>query len=266
MAVADPVSSFAALLDGPPFAWNLHDFARDRAMSSVQADALAAELRLVLLDTAEGRIAVLPSRWQNFVAALLDRLARFHEEHPDLQGPGREKLRLSLQPRLPEAAFTAALQNLAGTGEICLDGAFVRLVSHVARLTPDDEKLWRQISPLLGAGERFRPPRVRDIANLLRRPEADIRRVLKVVGRMGLADEVAQDHFFLRATIRECVSLLADIAREAARGEFTAAQFRDRVTSGRKVAIQILDFFDRHEVTLRRGDLRRLNKKGLNLF
>ena len=39
--------------------------------------------------------------------------------------------------------------------------------------------------------------------------------------------------------------------------DFTAAQFRDRLDNGRKVAIQILEFFDRHGITLRRGDLRR---------
>ena len=36
--------------------------------------------------------------------------------------------------------------------------------------------------------------------------------------------------------------------------------------NGRKVAIQILDFFDRHGVTLRRGDLRRINPHRLDLF
>ena len=49
-------------------------------------------------------------------------------------------------------------------------------------------------------------------------------------------------------------------------GVFTAAQFRDRVENGRKVAIQILDFFDRHGVTLNRDDLRRVNRHRLDLF
>ena len=35
---------------------------------------------------------------------------------------------------------------------------------------------------------------------------------------------------------------------------------------GERNAIQVLDFFDRHGVTLRRGDLRRLNKHRLDLF
>ena len=49
-------------------------------------------------------------------------------------------------------------------------------------------------------------------------------------------------------------------------GQFSAAQFRDRLDNGRKVAIQILEFFDRHGVTLRRGDVRRINKHRIDLF
>ena len=74
----------------------------------------------------------------------------------------------SLQPRLP-APFSAFLQGLATSGEIALDGAWVRLPSHAVRLTPADERLWAQIAPLLGGDERFRPPRVRDIAGDARR-------------------------------------------------------------------------------------------------
>ena len=62
------------------------------------------------------------------------------------------------------------------------------------------------------------------------------------------------------------VEIAADVAAQAENGQFTAAQFRDRLDNGRKVAIQILEFFDRHGVTLRRGDLRRINKHRLDLF
>ena len=61
-------------------------------------------------------------------------------------------------------------------------------------------------------------------------------------------------------------SIVADVAAQAEGGAFAAAQFRDRVANGRKVAIQILDFFDRHGVTLRKGDLRKINKHRLDLF
>ena len=60
--------------------------------------------------------------------------------------------------------------------------------------------------------------------------------------------------------------IVIDVATKADGGWFRAAEFRDRMDNGRKVAIQILDFFDRHGVTLRRGDLRRLNRHRLDLF
>src|SRR5207253_10945465 len=134
------------------------------------------------------------------------------------------------------------------------------------RLTADDERLWPTIAPLLSGAARFRPPRVRDTATLLGLRETDVRRLLNLLGRMGKVDEVALDHFFLRATVAEMVGIIVDLGRTQPHGQFGASQFRDRVGNGRKVAIQILEFFDRHGVTLRRGDLRRINKYRLDLF
>jgi selenocysteine-specific elongation factor len=260
LAVANIEGSLRALLTAPPYMWDWSVFARDRALSQAQATALADRLQLVVL---AGGIAMLPETSRTFRAALSDLLTAFHAENPDLQGMGRERLRLALQPRLPTAAFMDALGSLARDGDIVLEGAFVRLASHIVRLTAQDEEAWDAVEPMLGGAQRFRPPRVRDVAGLLGRPESDIRRLLKLVGRLGRADEVAHDHFFLRPTVREMVTIAADLAEQ---GEFTAAQFRDRVENGRKVAIQILDFFDRHGLTLRRGDLRRINKHRLDLF
>jgi selenocysteine-specific elongation factor len=46
----------------------------------------------------------------------------------------------------------------------------------------------------------------------------------------------------------------------------TVADLRNRLDSGRKVAIDLLEFFDRHGVTIRRGDFRVLNQPKLGLF
>ena len=264
LALPDVAQSLRALLSAEPYQWDWTAFSRDHALSHAQASALAEALELVILDSGGAMIAMLPGHWDGFAASLLERLAQFHAENPDVQGIGREPLRLSLQPRLPARAFAVALQRLAHAGSIALDGAFIRLASHTIRLTDDDETMWDEILPLLGGGARFRPPRTRDIAGLIGAEESEIRRLLKLVARLGRVDEVAHDHFFLRETVREMASIIADIA--SAEPAFTAAQFRDRVDNGRKVAIQILDFFDRHGVTLRRGDLRRINKHRLDLF
>src|SRR3954470_596935 len=104
--------------------------------------------------------------------------------------------------------------------------------------------------------ERFRPPRTRDIAAALHTPEPVVRATLKRLQRMGQLVEVAQDHFFLRETVAEMVVVAGAV--EASEGLVTAAAFRDRLDNGRKVAIQILEFFDRTGVTIRDGDTRRV--------
>jgi selenocysteine-specific elongation factor len=265
-AVADPLAAFEAMLATPPFAWDFGSFARDRALPAIATERISDALRLVLLETRTSRIAIAPGRWQAFTSMLVEQLATYHAENPDLQGIGREKLRFLMQPHLPAATFVVALQKIAAGGRIVLDGSFVRLATHAVRLAPKDQAAWKSIALLLAGEARFRPPRIRDIANTTSFPERDVRRLLKLAGRLGWADEVAHDHFFLRSTVHEMVAIMADVAAHAEGGAFAAAQFRDRVENGRKVAIQILDFFDRHGVTLKRGDLRRVNKHLLDLF
>jgi selenocysteine-specific elongation factor len=266
LAIADPLHALESLLQVSPFTWDLATFVRDRALPAGEAVRIADALRLVVLPTSTARLALLPQRWQAFATMLTEALAAFHLENPDLQGIGRERLRGLLLPRMPADVFVVALQLIAASSAIVLDGAFVRLASHSVRLTEKDEAAWAAFAPLLGGEVRFRPPRVRDIAGVTTHPERDVRRLLKLVGRLGWADEVAHDHFFLRATVQEMAVIVIDVAAHSEDGTFTAAQFRDRVDNGRKVAIQILDFFDRHGMTLKRGDLRRINKHRVDLF
>jgi selenocysteine-specific elongation factor len=266
LALADPSASFVALLETPPFAFDLAAFARDRALSDERRDQLALALGLVILEGGDSKIALTRDRWALFASTMLERIGAYHAENQDLQGLGREQLRVTSQPKLPKPAFDIALKMLAGSGQLVLDGAFVRLPLHEVQLSSEDRAAWEMVAPLLGEAQRFRPPRVRDLAVATGRAEKDLRRVLKRVGRMGWADEVAHDHFFLRSTVSEMTTIIADLSASAKDGSFSAAQFRDRVDNGRKVAIQILDFFDRHGVTLRKGDERRINRHRLDLF
>src|SRR5690606_15282451 len=134
-----------------------------------------------------------PAAWLKLKRSLVAALSKFHAEYPDLAGMGLEKLRLQLDPRLPAPAFAAVLQGMARAKEIALDGAWVRLPKHEVRLTPQDESLWSKVRPLISGRERFRPPRVRDIASLQHLADPEIRRLFKVLGRIGKVDEVAHD-------------------------------------------------------------------------
>ncbi len=253
------------MLEIAPHFADLSAFGRDRALGAAQLESIAKRLGVVPAAAGDRVFALSAAVWARFKRSLLEMLKQFHATNPDVPGIGLEKLRMQLEPRLPIKPFMSVLQGFVQAKEIGLDGAWVRLAGHEVRLTPADEKLWTRVEPLIGGAERFRPPRVRDIAGMINVREMDVRRLLKLLVRMGKVDEVALDHFFRRVTVSEMVDIIVDLGAALPEG-FSAAQFRDRVDNGRKVAIQILEFFDRHGVTLRRGDLRRVDKHRRDLF
>lgn len=271
LSETDPDAAVAGLLAVAPWHLDLTAFARDRALAADAPSEIAARLGLVAL-TAGGTLTVFaPERWALYGEALVAELARFHEASPDLPGMGAEKLRLALLPRLARPVFTEALHHLAEAGALVREGAWVRLPGHEVRLTATDERLWESLAPQLAGPARFRPPRVRDLAASTGEAESEIRRLMKLLARMGKVDEVAHDHFFLRPALAEMVAMASALSTTAPGREFPASAFRDRIEDGghavgRKVAIQILEFLDRHGVTLRRGDLRRINRHRLDLF
>ena len=233
---------------------------RDRALSPADAAAALSRARIV------AGLALSPAHLDALQRGIIDALSAFHAENPDLPGMGRERLRLALTPRLPKDAYLALLRGEADAGRIVPDGAFLRLPGHEVRLSVEDEALGARILPSLTGDLRYRPPRVRDFATDFGVDEKEVRRVLRMTQKLGRTDQIAHDHFFARAVTADMVTILRDVAAATPDGWFTAPLFRDRVQNGRKVAIEILDFFDRHGVTLRRGDLRRLNPHRLDLF
>ncbi|MFC0201199.1 selenocysteine-specific translation elongation factor [Paracoccus rhizosphaerae] len=259
-AAADPAAALVGMLRVAPV--DLAMFTRDRGLTAEQAAAALARAD----GTTMGGLILSRAQMEGLRQGLLDQLAQFHADNPDLPGMGRERLRLSLTPRLTKDANLAFLRRASDAGSVIMDGAFLRLPGHEVRLTPEDEALWDSIRPALLGEMCFRPPRVRDFAGTLGVDEKEVRRVLKLTQKLGRTDQIAQDHFFAREVTARMVAILRDVAAQSADGWFTAAAFRDRVQNGRKVAIEILDFFDRHGVTLRRGDLRRLNPHRLDLF
>ncbi|WP_134724920.1 selenocysteine-specific translation elongation factor [Paracoccus luteus] len=263
-ALPDPARALAAMLAVPPLVVDLTAFARDRALSPDQSAALAGAVTVI--DAGATRLALSHATARGLAAAVEGTLADFHAANAEMQGMGRERLRLAVTPRLPREGFAAWLSARVDAGAVVVEGAFLRLPGHTARMTPEDEALLARILPELGGAARFRPPRVRDMATGWAVPEGDVRRVLRMAARQGRVDQIRPDHFFLRTTTAEMVRIIAEVQAAAPDGWVTAAAFRDRVQNGRKVAIEIMDFFDRQGVTLRRGDLRRINPHRADLF
>jgi selenocysteine-specific elongation factor len=254
----DAEKAVAALGALPLGAIELPRFARARALTEANANALWTQAGLVRI----GAYGLSPQRWEALSQLMLAGLAKHHGDSPESPGLDHGRLRLLLAERLPPPLFAAAIDALQAAKRIETDGARLRLPGHSVQLTPNDEKLWARIEPLM-AKAKFEPPRVRDFAQGLGAKEEDVRTLLRRLAKMGRLVQVAPDHFFPRPVVAAMVAIVADMSLK---GEVTAAAFRDRIGTGRKLAILVLEFFDRAGITARRGDLRRVQKDKLGLF
>jgi selenocysteine-specific elongation factor len=266
LAIEQPGAAIEALLDRWPWFVDIAAFSRDRALAGSQIDAALPQAPHMRIPAGEGAVLVSPETWRRLQASARAALAAFHGAHPELPGLPAPRLAAALEPRLPPVIAAAVVQALVERGALAFEGGTVRLPDHRFGLDPADERLWGAIAPLLSDQARFRPPRANEIAPLLKAPEAEVRRVLKALARRREVVEVSSDHFFRRETVEEMAAIALDIAAGEPGGQFSAAQLRDRLDNGRKVAIQILEYFDRRGLTLRRGDLRRINPARADLF
>ena len=202
------------------------------------------------------------ARWDALLARVIDVLAIEHARTPDAVGPGRDRLRRMATPSLNAATFGALVDMLKATDRLLQTGAWLHLPEHRVELSAHDRDRFARARALLeGASEANNPPRVRDIARALNEDEGAIRGLFVRLASQGEVYKVAPDHYFLPTTVHALAGVVADLQHSD--GVARAAAFRDRIGVGRKVAIQILEFFDRISYTRRLGDEHRIIQPGL---
>ncbi|WP_106475616.1 selenocysteine-specific translation elongation factor [Phytohalomonas tamaricis] len=174
-----------------------------------------------------------------------------HEREPAMLGTERERLRRQVMPNLSGPLFRLLLNDLFETGQVEQHGPFVALPGHRVTLNDEDAAIWDQVRPLLEANP-FEPPRVRDIATSEKLDEQRIRTALIACARLGEIYHVRRDHFFMSSSVRDMAVIVQELVDM--NGTARAAEFRNRIGTGRKLAIHILEFFDRIGFTRRMHD------------
>jgi selenocysteine-specific elongation factor len=97
----------------------------------------------------------------------------------------------------------------------------------------------------------------------LKTDEKVVRQLLLRLAKLKLVVQVAPDRFFLRTSLSSLAVLAGELAAGNPKHVLETAAFRDRIGAGRKVAIEILEFFDKAGITARRGDVRVVRQDGL---
>ena len=189
--------------------------------------------------------APVAARWQRNV---LSTLATYHEQHQDEPGPGRERLRRMALPMEDDALVLLLIENMRASGAIASHHGWLHLPEHKAGFTAEQDAVWQKVAALFGD----EPWWVRDLARETNTDEQLMRQVLRHAAQQGMIVAIVKDRYYRNDRIVAFANLIREL--DQARGSTCAADFRDRLNVGRKLAIQILEYFNRIGFTRRRGN------------
>lgn len=189
--------------------------------------------------------ATVAARWQR---KILDTLATYHDQHRDEPGPGRERLRRMALPMEDEALVLLLIEKMRESGVIHSHHGWLHLPDHKAGFSDEQQAIWQKAEPLFGD----EPWWVRDLAKQTGTDEQMMRVVLRQAAQQGIITAIVKDRYYRNDLIVAFANMIRELDQE--RGSTCAADFRDRLNIGRKLAIQILEYFDRIGFTRRRGN------------
>lgn len=207
--------------------------------------------------------------WQHLRRTVLDTLAAYHQNATDEIGPDAARLRRLARLRMDDAHWRLLLDALVKEGSVAQSGAFVHLPEHGSQLAARDETLLQRLTPhLMEAGAQG--AWVRDLAEHIGEPAANLRPAMARLARSGHLYQVVKDLYLDAATAARLAALVRQLAlenKEPAESDsaevkrasnplpiLTVARFRDASGLGRKRAVQMLEFFDRIGLCRRVGD------------
>jgi selenocysteine-specific elongation factor len=251
----DPAVTLGLLARQATAGIDLDRFAVSWNLAPAAAEALWQRAGLRVIRAGHAVLGFAAAAWAVLGTKLLDALALEHERAPDMVGVERERLRRMTAARLPRPAFDALSAELLASGRIAQTRAWLHLPTHRASVSAADRALFAVLKPLLDTAP-WNPPRVRDVSRATGTPEESVRQLFKRIARAGELYPVAHDHYYTAAAVAELAGIVCTLNAE--QGAAQIASLRDRIADGggggRKVATQILEFFDRIGYTRRVRD------------
>ncbi|MGG4609148.1 selenocysteine-specific translation elongation factor [Providencia sp. Me31A] len=233
---------------------NLQDYGWARQLTHEALDDLLAQTEAehvdnYVLSTFKAQIAK---------ERLVQTLENFNEIHSDQIGVGKARLKRMALPSMSEPLVSKFISDLINDDVIKQTRGWLHMPQHGLVFDVQQQAIWQQIYPLFSRNEAWW---VRDLALESGHDEETIRHLLKKAAQMGLITAIVRDRYYSHEQISYFAALIHRYCME--NGVIFAADFRNELGIGRKLAIQILEFFDKSGFTRRKGDGHYLRDKGI---
>lgn len=182
---------------------------------------------------------------------VLVKLAEYHSLHQDQLGVAKSRLRRMALLEWPEKLGLTFIDDLLEHKQLVQTRGWLHLPDHRIEFNPQELQIWQQIRPLFEATNQALW--VRDIANQLAVDETEMRNLLYKAGKLGYLIPIVKDRFLLNEQIEAFAQLIRDFILQ--HGVISVNQLRDEIQYGRKLTVQLIEYFDRCGFLRRKGNV-----------
>ena len=183
---------------------------------------------------------------------LLTALAQYHEQYPDQLGLGKARLYRIAALNQPEKLIYHFIDELLAENQLQQTRGWLHTADHKIQFNEQERALWQQVL------EQFEQHNgqalwVRDLAGLLGQEESAMRNFLYKAGKLGYLTAVVKDRFFLTENIYATARLIKQLV--AGKEGISVNELRDALQFGRKMTVQLVEYFDRCGFLRRKGNI-----------
>ncbi|OOF49727.1 selenocysteine-specific translation elongation factor [Rodentibacter genomosp. 1] len=191
---------------------------------------------------------------------ILTALATYHEQHNDQLGVSKARLYRIALLNQPEHLIYHLIDEMLDNGKLQQTRGWLHLPEHKIRFDEEEQHRWQWV---LKEFEKANGQAiwVRDMANALVMDENKMRNFMYKAGKLGYLTPIVKDRFFLTETIYAYARLIKQIAEE--KGKVSVNEVRDRLNFGRKLTVQLMEYFDRIGFLRRKGNNHILRDKNI---
>jgi selenocysteine-specific elongation factor len=251
----DAATAFTRMLAASARGFELDTFAQSWNLTAPECEALLAVHQAKICHDGNARIALHADHWNALRDQIVEVLRAHHSNRPELLGLNDTGVHAAVRPSIAKSLLRRAVAELCEAGILGRRGIIVHLSSHRATPTPAEAALWKRVEPALAA-DGVRPPRVRELVDRIGIALARLESFLARAEQLGWVHRVAENRYFLPATLDELERIAKQLAAEYCEGTFSVADFNRVSGIGRNLTIQVLEYFDRIGITQRHGDRR----------
>ena len=182
---------------------------------------------------------------------ILTTLATYHEQHNDQLGLSKARLYRIATLNQPENLIYHFIEEMLDEGQLQQTRGWLHLPSHKIQFSAEEQSLWQAV---LAEFEKAHGQAiwVRDMATALAKDESAMRNFMYKAGKLGYLTPIVKDRFFLTESIYAYARLIKQIAGEE--GKIAVNELRDKLNFGRKLTVQLMEYFDRTGFLRRKGN------------